>query len=175
MVYCANGICGSLGRFSGLGQVSMRWGPAGRPSDEEVFGRGCDPSALPVGEERDLVDNLIEVERTRQHQLNQCSGQRKAMCQAGVSTGMAPQLAAKQDAITAYCMTRDAGLLPDDYDAGYDPGYGPTTTDTGPVDTGPTDPIETQAGMSGTTKLAIVGGALVLVLGAGYMFTRRGR
>jgi len=169
-VYCANGRCGSLGRFVGTGQTltptnfSMRWGPAGPPSDEEVFGRGCDPTALPTGTERDLVNDLIEMERNKAAEIARCTGQRASFCMGAVAQGYAPKLQEKQDEITAYCMMVQAqqAALPADL----------TRSDTTLPPAESTAPLETHAGMSGKLKFALVGGALVLALGTAYVFTK---
>jgi hypothetical protein len=148
-----------------------------------MFGKGCNPNAAPAeGEETELVWDLVEQERGLEYALQRCVTNNpqslllQGKCREGTGRGYTSpegpiQLA--RDEITAYCMM--AGAQADvDVDYTPPPNGGALPTDNG-VDPGPTDPIETQAGMSSTMKMGLVAGCLVLVLGAGYMFTRKKR
>jgi LPXTG-motif cell wall-anchored protein len=200
MVYCANGICGSLGSFASMGGMpgrlrsyrdgslgqstmptnfSVRWGPAGPPSDAEIFGKGCDPNAVPTDpDELALVWNLIEAEReydlvpARCEQSNPNNRAGAIACtsiQQGNVEGT--KIVPAQDAIATYCAvaSAQAAAMPD---------YS-TTADDGAVTNGGATPPETSeplpdsGGMSGTTKMLLVGAGLVVVLGGAYMFTRK--
>jgi LPXTG-motif cell wall-anchored protein len=147
-------------------------------------GKGCDPTGVPTEpEELRVVHNLVEQERGLEYALQRCVTNNpqslllQNKCKEGAGRGYTSpsgpiQLA--RDEITAYCMMYGAQAAaqpeydPSTVDTTYDPGYQATTDQD-------TAPVTTQAGMSGTTKMALVAGGLVLVLGAGYMFTRKKR
>jgi hypothetical protein len=59
----------------GAQAFSMRWGPRGAPTDNELFGRGCSTVTQPEGHERELVLSVLEAERNQDYAEARCAAQ----------------------------------------------------------------------------------------------------
>jgi len=185
-MHCMSGACGSLGTMAALSQVPvrrrrvrsnlrglgqsataegafLRWPPPGPPTDDEVFGRGCSPSALPQGEERRLVESLMFVERSEQSDSDRCSqntfGVALSMCRSQVERNYATVKANAQAEINAYCAASRYVTFSEQ----------PFDESAAPVTNGATTP---PAAKSNTILYLGIGAGVLALLGGGYLLSK---
>lgn len=72
-------------------------------SDAEVMGKGCSSSSLPQGQERVLVEQILQTYISEAAQRANCSGPNAGMCRASVAGGFANQRAGIQEQLEAHC------------------------------------------------------------------------
>ena len=84
--------------FSGLGAFS----------DADVMGQGCSASSLPRGEERALVEQILQTHVDETAQRATCSGPNAGMCRASVAGGFAKKRAGLREQLEALCGAKAA-------------------------------------------------------------------
>lgn len=84
--------------FSGLGEFA----------DADVMGKGCSSSSLPHGEERVLVEQILQTHIDEAAQRSTCSGPNAGFCRTSVASGFAKKRAGLREQLEALCGAKAA-------------------------------------------------------------------